>query len=212
MTGSAPPGQDRPTVLPLSDIEVARMWRSLGATPAPLPQRNRVHRTLILGIGLAGLGAAVAFVVVWALSSFASTGPDSVALPGTSAPAAASALFDREFQLADGTRIALGADAHIVEIKNELQPKIRLLKGTAVVNTPDKPTSSFILLAGKLSIKSHGARLRVTLVGEDEGGAADPQVDVSVLGGRAELRFDGSPASGRPPLVLEAGQAFTTAN
>jgi ferric-dicitrate binding protein FerR (iron transport regulator) len=177
-----PSSEERRTIpAPLSDIEIARMWRGLAATPLPQPRRRSMRPTILLGVGLAAVAAAVAFVVALALSpSEEMVGNDSVtdeSLVGA----------DRgELELPDGSRLTYAPDTRLKLISATADDiELMLLRGTVEMTIANAlpETRRFLVAAGDFDVITRGGRLRIT-AGD---AAGDRRLEVSVLAGQAEV-------------------------
>jgi ferric-dicitrate binding protein FerR (iron transport regulator) len=184
----------------MSDIEVARMWRSLSATPLPLPRRRPSRPPLLLGLVLALVAAAAAFGVVLLLSP-----PEE----GTAEVAASDVLGveNRELELPDGSRLTFGPGARLRTVSVLADDvELALLGGAMdVVVTKAVPESRrFVIAASGYDVVSRGGRFRVALSGE----GLERRVEVTVQGGQVEVHDQA--IGGQTRHLLAAGESWTS--
>lgn len=206
MTPRLPTHDDAQRIpLPLSDIEIARMWRSLAVvnTPRPVPRgRPRRRLQIVLGIASAVIAAAGAFAVAMIM-----TPAEDSATTSTVAGEMAADGVRHELELPDGSRITHDPEARVRIVSAAPEDvELVLLRGGIEVVVPDAAPEArrFLLAAGDFDVVTRGAHLRVLMAGS----ASQRRLEVTVLTGQAQVH---RPSADRAVQVpLSAGETWSS--
>jgi ferric-dicitrate binding protein FerR (iron transport regulator) len=190
---------------PLSDIEIARMWRGLGSA-APIAHRRRQRPPVLLGLGAALLAAAIAFLAVLLFSPAS----DQAATAG-----GAEARLDEprhQLELPDGSRVSFGPDATLRALSFVADDvELQLVRGMAefaLAPAPLAGTRRFVVAAAGFELiprsRAPFTRFRAAVVGDD----GDRRIEVTVYQGQVDVPQHGPDSTA--PLTLTAGQSWSS--
>lgn len=184
----------------LSDIEIARMWRALGATvPAAPPRRRPSRPPVLLGLLVAVLAAVAAFFVVLMLAPASDGGTPALAAfegpPGDPRPF---------WELPNGSRVTPAPDGSVRLLHaSPIEVELLLLGGAVEVSVAPGSRRLALSVAG-FELVARGGRFRAALAGE----FPDRRVEVTVHEGQLEVVQ--MHARGPAQVTLGAGQSWSS--
>lgn len=182
---------------PVSDIEVARMWRSITPTPTPLRRVRRGFRpSLLLASAVTLAAAAAAFGAVL----YASHSTEATAPPWGDDPA----RHDRHLELPDGSRVTLSPATGMRIASHRVDDlELMITHGAAelAVASTSGDTRRFVVSAGGFEIRGRGARYRVESTDH-------ARVEITVHDGRIEVQRRHGGAR-EPAITLVGGQSWS---